>query len=176
MQPTLGLISGTVVVVPYDPEWPRLFEAEASRLRAALAPLPIVLEHTGSTGVPGLAAKPVLDILAGVAETKELASYIAGLVGAGYVHRGEQGVPGREFFRRGDPRAYHVHLTHVGSRFWREHLAFRDYLRMHPETRDAYARLKYELAATFPTDRESYIERKGPFIRSVVDLALRATR
>jgi len=168
---SLGLSSGTVRVVPYDPDWPRLFTAEARRLETALAPLPIVLEHTGSTSVPGLAAKPVLDILAGIGDDAAIEPYIAALVEAGYVHRGEQDVPGREFFRRGDPRAYHIHLTRIGGRFWHEHLDFRNYLRAHPDVRDEYARLKLALAAQYPTDRARYIEEKAPFIRAVLDLA-----
>ena len=167
----LGLPSGTVRIVPYDPEWPRLFEAEERRLRAGLGSLAITIEHTGSTSVSGLAAKPVLDILAGVAGDVPLAPYIASFVAAGYIHRGEQDVPGREFFRRGDPRAYHIHLTRIGSPFWHEHLAFRDYLRTHPDVRNEYARLKYALAARFPNDRNAYIEHKAPFIRRVVSLA-----
>ena len=168
----LGLESGIVRVAPYDQAWPRLFAAESARLHDALGGLPLVLEHTGSTSVPGLPAKPVLDILAGVAAHDPLAPYVAALVDAGYVHRGEQGIPGREFFRRGEPRAYHIHLTHVGSSFWRDHLAFRDYLRAHAEVRDEYARLKQELAVRFPADREAYIEHKGPFVRRVLDHAL----
>jgi len=172
MASSLGLESGTVRIVPYDPAWPPLFEAEARRLHSAVAPLSIVLEHTGSTSVPGLAAKPVLDILAGVAEGASVDPYVVKLIGAGYVHRGDQGIPGREFFRRGDPRAYHLHLARIGSTFWREHLAFRDYLRMHPEVRDEYAELKRALAARFPNDRAAYIEGKGAFVRRVVDLAI----
>ena len=171
MTSPLGLASGSVRVVPYDASWPRLFQEESLRLRASLAPLAIELEHTGSTSVPGLAAKPVLDILAGVPEQLAIAPYVAALVAAGYVHRGEQGIPGREFFRRGDPRAYHIHLTRVGSGFWREHLAFRDYLRSHADVRDEYARLKVALAARFPADRAAYIDSKAPFIRRVLELA-----
>jgi len=171
MTSSLGLASRSVRVVAYDAAWPRLFQDESLRLRASLAPLAIELEHTGSTSVPGLAAKPVLDILAGVANEAPIAPYIAALVAAGYVHRGEQGIPGREFFRRGDPRAYHVHLTRVGSGFWREHLAFRDYLRSHADVRDEYARLKLTLAAQFPADRTAYIDSKAPFIRRVLELA-----
>ena len=168
MSSSLGLASGTVRVVPYDPEWPRLFDAEALRLREALAPLAIVLEHTGSTSVPGLAAKPVLDMLAGVPSDAPIEPYIAALVAAGYVHRGEQGVPGREFFRRGDPRSYHIHLTRIGSAFWYEHIIFRDYLRTHADARDDYARLKRALADRFPTDRGAYIDGKASFIRGVI--------
>ena len=171
---SLGLASGTVRVVPYDPEWPGLFAAEARRLTLALSPWPIALEHTGSTSVPGLDAKPILDILAGVAEGQSFDPYITGLVGAGYIHRGEQGIPGREFFRRGDPRAYHIHLTHIDGPFWRGHLAFRDYLRAHADARDEYARLKHALAAQFPHDREAYTDHKAPFVGRVVELASRA--
>src|SRR6266571_6524641 len=150
----LGLERGTVRVVPYDAEWPALFEAESRRLQLAISPLPLVLEHTGSTSVPGLAAKPVLDILGGVPEAASVDLYIARLIESGYVHRGDQEIPGREFFRRGEPRAYHLHLTSIGRGFWREHLAFRDYLRSHPALRDEYAEVKRALAARFPSDRE----------------------
>jgi GrpB-like predicted nucleotidyltransferase (UPF0157 family) len=172
MPSSLGLESGTVRVVPYDPEWPRLFQTEARRLIACVAPHSIVLEHTGSTSVPGLAAKPVLDILAGLVEGAPIEAYVERLVGCGYVHRGEQGIPGREFFRRGEPRAYHIHLTRIGSQFWREHLAFRDYLRTHSASRDEYARLKLELAVKFPHDRAAYIDGKSPFVRKVLALAM----
>ena len=86
----LGLHSGTVVVVPYDQAWPALFAAEERRIRAALASeLPLDFEHTGSTAVPGLAAKPIIDILAGYPAGSAVEPYITALVGAGYSHRGE---------------------------------------------------------------------------------------
>lgn len=176
MPSSLGLESGVVRVVPYDPEWPRLFRAEARRLIACLAPHSIVLEHTGSTSVIGLTAKPVLDILAGLVDGASIDAYIERLVGCDYVHRGEQGIPGREFFRRGEPRAYHIHLTRIGSQFWREHLAFRDYLRTHSATRDEYARLKLELAAKFPHDRAAYIDGKSPFVQTVLAIAMQSNQ
>ena len=171
MPSSLGLESGAVRVVPYDPEWPRLFQTEARRLITCLTPHLVVLEHTGSTSILGLAAKPILDILAGAVEGAPIEAYIERLVGCGYVRRGEQGIPGREFFRRGEPRAYHIHLTRIGSQFWHEHLAFRDYLRTHSATRDDYARLKLELAAKFPHDRTAYIDGKGTFVRKVLAVA-----
>ena len=163
---TLGLESGIVRLVPYDPAWPSLFSAEAERLQKlfAAAGLVVTLEHTGSTAVPGLAAKPLLDILGGYAEGTPVSEYIGVLTAAGYVHRGEQGIPGREFLRRGNPRSYHLHLTAIGSPFWRDHLIFRDRLRADQTLRDAYAALKHDLAARFPRDRAAYIEAKGPFV------------
>src|SRR5262245_15236172 len=109
----LGLESGVVRLVEYDPRWPVLFAAEQARLRAACGSLPLRFEHIGGTSIPGMCAKPVLDILAGRPPEPRSGDCIAALNRAGYDHRGEQGVPGREFFRRGQPRAYHVHLVAV---------------------------------------------------------------
>jgi GrpB-like predicted nucleotidyltransferase (UPF0157 family) len=166
----LGLESGRVRVVPYGEAWPALYAAEAARLAPFLASagVSVVLEHTGSTAVPGLAAKPIIDILAGLAHDTERAPTIVALQGAGYVHRGEQEIPGRDFFRRGDPRQYHVHLTRIGSTFWRDHLAFRDWLRTHPDVAAAYMALKTQLARQYPTDREAYIRGKTAFVESVL--------
>ena len=170
---SLGLASGTVRVVPYDSTWPAHFAAEAEELRQRfeVAGLALVLEHTGSTAVPGLAAKPILDILAGYPAEADLAAYIGVLTEAGYTHRGEQEIPGREFFRRGNPRAYHVHLTAIESGFWRDHLTFRDRLRSDDALRDAYAALKRDLAARFTRDREAYIGAKASFVNEVLQLS-----
>ena len=167
---SLGLESGTVRVAPYDSTWPSLFAAEAERLRLRFAAggLAVVLEHTGSTAIPGLAAKPILDILAGYPEGAAVPAYISVLTGADYVHRGQQGILWREFFRRGNPRAYHLHLTVIGSPFWRDHLTFRDRLRADTALRDAYAALKRDLATRFPRDREAYIAAKGSFVNQVL--------
>jgi GrpB-like predicted nucleotidyltransferase (UPF0157 family) len=164
----LGLARGVVALLPYHEEWPTLFRAEADRI-AQVQPLgQLRLEHMGSTAVPGLCAKPIIDILAGYPAGAQPQAYIDGLVSAGYSHRGEQGIPGRHFFRRGELRTHHVHLAEVNGVFWREHLAFRDALRAEPRLRDAYAALKQELAARHPTDREAYIDGKGPFVREVL--------
>ena len=167
---TLGLERGVVRVADYDPGWAELFAAESARLTRALADagLAVALEHMGSTAVPGLPAKPVLDILGGYPAGADVAAYVRALEAAGWVHRGEQGIPGREFFRRGEPRAYHLHLAVVGGSFWRDHLAFRDRLRASDALRDAYAALKRELAATHPRDREAYTDGKGAFVRAVL--------
>lgn len=172
MSGSLGLESGVVRLVAYDPAWPALFAAESARIAAAAAPHAPALEHVGSTAVPGLDAKPVLDILAGYPPGAAVAEHVAGLVRAGYEHRGENGIPGREFFRRGAPRAWHVHLVVQDGAFWREHLAFRDHLRAHREVRDAYAALKRALAERHPRDRAAYIDGKTAFVRDVVRRAL----
>jgi GrpB-like predicted nucleotidyltransferase (UPF0157 family) len=170
---SLGLESGIVRVVQYDSAWLDLYVAESRRLRSILElrGVSLVLEHTGSTSVVGLAAKPILDILAGRPEDGPRGEAIKALESAGYVYRGEQGIPGRDFFRRGEPRQYHLHLTTIGSTFWDDHLTFRDYLRAHADVAEAYARLKYELAAQFRDDREAYIDGKTSFVQSVLKQA-----
>lgn len=167
-----------VRLVPYNPAWLRLFIVERSRIEAAVgrAGIDLKLEHTGSTSIPGVCAKPVLDILAGASDPKTLQRAIDALQSAEYQYRGEQGIPGRHFFRRGEPRQYHVHLTMTDSDFWRDHLAFRDYLRTHRDTAGAYGTLKQVLAQRYPRDRESYIEGKTEFVKEVLRQVRRASQ
>jgi GrpB-like predicted nucleotidyltransferase (UPF0157 family) len=157
-----------VELVPYDPLWPREFEAEAARIERACDELPLRLEHIGSTAIPGLSAKPIIDMLAGVPPRADRAPYIAALRGIGYEHRGNNGIRGRDYFVRGTPRSHHVHLASWSSALWRESLAFRDRLRANPALAREYDALKRQLALTFADDRRAYTEAKGPFIRAVV--------
>lgn len=169
----LGLESGRVRVVPYSAAWPALFADEAVRLAPFLAAanVRLELEHTGSTAVPGLGAKPIVDILAGLEDDRDRPAAIAAIRNAGYVHRGEQEIPGRDFFRRGEPRQYHLHLTRIGSGFWRDHLDFRHWLRTHRDVAEAYMALKTRLALQHPTDREAYILGKTSFVEAVLQTA-----
>jgi GrpB-like predicted nucleotidyltransferase (UPF0157 family) len=173
---TLGLESGVVRLVEYDERWPALFAAESARIVAAVRPLPVALEHIGSTAVPGLCAKPVLDILAGYAGSVPVLDYVAPLERAGYEHRGDAGIVGHQFFRRGHPRAYHIHLVEQGGSLWREYLAFRDYLRSDPRAAAQYADVKRGLAERYPRDRESYISGKSQFVVEAIRHALAAVR
>ena len=170
MNAPLGLESGTVRVMPHDPQWSALFAREAKRIRAALAArdLPLVIEHMGSTAVPGLSAKPIIDILAGWERVEVLPRLIATLQDAGYIHRGEQGIPGREFFRRGDPRQYHLHLAQFRGSFWQDHLVFRDLLRADVRIAGEYDTLKHRLAERYPRDREAYIDGKTAFVQEML--------
>lgn len=168
MADPLGLDSGIVRLLEYDARWPELFAAEAERMSDWCGALPLKLEHIGSTSIPGMCAKPVLDILAGRPRDAAVADYAIALGQAGYVHRGERGVPGREFFRRGNPRAYHVHLVEEGGRLWGEYLAFRDYLRAHDDAARRFADVKRGLAARFSDDREAYIAAKSPHVEEIL--------
>ena len=139
MADALGLESGVVRLVEYDSRWPALFAAEQQRIRDECGPLALTLEHIGGTSIPGMWAKPILDIAAGRPSDASTQDYVAALTRAGYEHRGERGVPGREFFHRGQPRAYHVHLVEEGGAHWRDYVALRDYLRTHTEAARQFA-------------------------------------
>lgn len=167
----LGLESGTVRLVPYDARWPALFAEESERIMSivAAAGLPTLrIEHVGSTAVPGLAAKPILDLAAGRARDVAPAVYIPVLEAAGYLYRGEMGVPGREFFRLGVLRSHHLHLVEHEGEQWRRYLGLRDALRASPALRDRYAALKQDLAGRYPSDREAYTEGKTAFVEEVL--------
>jgi GrpB-like predicted nucleotidyltransferase (UPF0157 family) len=159
-------------LAPYDSTWPLEFAAEADRIERACAGLEIRLEHIGSTAVPGLAAKPVIDILAGRPGNIAGKHYVAAFTQLGYEHKGSYGIPGRNYFRRGSPQSHHVHLVSWASEFWRNHLLFRDYLRAHPDVAREYETLKRDLATLYLQDREKYTDAKGPFVRSIVRRAL----
>ncbi|HKG95781.1 MAG TPA: GrpB family protein [Gemmatimonadaceae bacterium] len=173
-RPTVGLPSGALLLAAYDPAWADAFEEERALIAEAFGGLPARVEHVGSTSVPGLAAKPIIDILVGRPPESALEPYVDALVGAGYEYRGEYGIPGRHYFVRGlapAARTHHLHMVALGSALWRDHLAFRDYLRAHPEAAAAYEALKRELAARHADDRGAYSEAKAPFIRGVVAAA-----
>lgn len=162
----LGLKRGEVVVVPYDPRWPILFEETAAELRAALGPS-LVVHHVGSTAVPGLCAKPILDVLVSVPDFDEATQLVTPLQALGYEFRPEEEIPDRHYFRRppgGDLRTHHLSLAEPESRHHRVTLAFRDALRRDAQLAAAYARLKLALAQRFPLDRPAYIASKTGFV------------
>lgn len=169
----------TVVISPYSAEWPRHFRAVREELLAVFAPAAIAVEHVGSTAVPGLAAKPVIDVLLGAGALADVEAKIArlGERGYAYVPKYERELPLRRYFVK--PAAalprIHLHAVELGSRFWREHLAFRDALRADPALRTGYEALKLRLARKFADDKSAYTEAKGPFIRSAVAAVCRRT-
>ena len=163
-------MSAEVHVVDYDPAWARLFEEERERLEPVLAPwLSGGIHHVGSTSVPGLAAKPVIDILAGVRSLEESRAAIEPLKALSYCWAPfEEEV--MNWFCKPSPehRTHHLHLMVMGSEAWREELLFRDVLRTEPETARDYADLKRRLAAEFMHDREAYTRAKTEFVLGVL--------
>jgi GrpB-like predicted nucleotidyltransferase (UPF0157 family) len=158
-----------VVVKAYDPEWPRTFE----RIRAHVWPVvqhaAMSLEHVGSTSVPGLRAKPVIDACIVVASRRDIPYVVKALSKVGYVHRGDLGVPDREAFKH--PAAlpkHHLYASHRDSLSLKNHLGLRDYLRARPEAALEYGDLKEMLAKQFPEDVDSYIAGKTEFILGIL--------
>jgi GrpB-like predicted nucleotidyltransferase (UPF0157 family) len=168
MADSLGLEPGVVRLVEYDTRWPALFIAEEQRIRTHCGTLRLRLEHVGGTSIPGMCAKPILDIAAGRPRDSSIQDYVAALEHAGYEHRGERGVPGRQYFCWGQPRAYHVHLVDEAGPLWRDYLAFRDYLRTHSEDARQFSRLKLGLAERFPNDREGYMNAKASYVDEIL--------
>jgi len=170
----LGCERHLVRLVPYQPAWAELFQQEAERLRVALTGHVVRIEHVGSTAVPGLDAKPILDIVVAVRDMTEAALFEHALRPLAYIHRTENDTPGRLYFvkRLPDDRStHHLNITEVGNECWFTHVAFRDYLREHPEAREKYRKLKLDLVSRCTSDRAAYQESKAEFICRTLDLA-----
>ena len=192
----LGLLKVSSIVEPYDPEWPVLYEQEQRRIARAVGHIVAGIHHVGSTSVPGMPSKPILDLAVLLHEFGDGERCVEPLAKIGYMHMGVMDdIPGDRVFHRGDdlpdsvshaqdndntavkpiPKGLtHIVQTHILHMYtpdnptWRRHLHFRDYLIAHPETAAEYARLKVALASKFPNDRKSYSAGKRPFITSVL--------
>ena len=157
-----------VVVVPYDSAWPDQFEQVRRTLWSVVQDVAISIQHVGSTSVPRLAAKPVIDIDI-VVPDDNVALAISRLLTLGYHHRGDLGVPGREAFRApASSIAHHLYVCGVSSPALANHLAIRDYLRANIDAVGDYAALKFALALTFPNDMDGYIEGKTNFLLGIL--------
>ena len=172
----IGLPKGLVQLVPYTAEWIRLFEAEKARLQAAIGKHVLDIQHVGSTAIPGMIAKPIIDIGIAVEDFEEARVCIQSVQSLGYEYRGEQGIPRRHYFVKGDPRTHHIHMNEVGSRDWEDQVLFRDYLVGHPQLAKEYAALKKELAERHPMDREAFQVGKARFIEWVLEMARSESR
>ena len=167
----LGLKANLNLLVAYDPLWLAAFEDEKVRLAEALGPVVKGIEHYGSTAVPGLCAKPILDILVGISPLFEWERCKPALEALGYDYAAGAGVPGHYMFGRGRDRRERTHLVHVleyQGESWRDCLAFRDALRCDARLRESYAREKTRAAAAAPGDRAAYNLQKGPFIAEFI--------
>jgi GrpB-like predicted nucleotidyltransferase (UPF0157 family) len=145
-----------IKVVPYDPDWPNLFEIEADRIAAVLGQEVVTIHHIGSTAIPGISAKPIIDILVEVRDIDKVDNFDGEMAEQGYRPQGEFGIPGRRFFIKGDDadRTHHIHVFQTGHSRTARYLDFRDYVIAHPEHAQAYSRLKEKLAQEFPEDIE----------------------
>ena len=154
----------------YDPQWPRRFEELRLRLADALGDLAATIEHVGSTAVPGLAAKPVIDMDVLLKSESDFSGVVKRLSALGYRHQGDLGIRGREAFEA--PPAdfpHHLYVCLPDCPQFRRHILFRDHLREHPDDATAYAELKRRLAAQFSENRVSYVRGKTQFVTAIVE-------
>ena len=163
-----GLVHGTVQLAEWTPRWAELFTEEAARLRVALGDLAVAIEHYGSTSVPGLVAKPLLDILVGGPNSTDASPYISALAPLSYDYAAHAGVPDHFVFGRGLARTHLVHVVRYDGVAWHRALAFRDALRRDAHLREVYASQKRELAELHALDRSRYTEEKRAFIDHVL--------
>lgn len=164
------------VVVEHDPKWIDKAELEAGEISAVLGELLVDIQHIGSTSIPHIYAKPIIDFLLVVTSIDRLDEEQAALIKLGYEAMGEYGIPGRRYFRKADAqgvRTHHAHAFQVGHEGVHNHLVFRDYMIAHPEIAHAYGLLKKELAAKYPDDSQAYMDGKDPFIKEHLRLARR---
>jgi len=165
----------SIMVVAHDPKWSRKFEDEAAIVGAALGPAALAIHHIGSTAIPGIFAKPIIDMLVVAPSVEAIDERAASLEAIGYEAKGEFGIPGRRYFRKDNDagiREYQVHVFAPDSEEVARHLAFRDYLRSHSGAAQEYSQLKRELAELHTCSIESYTDGKDPFIKATVRAAL----
>lgn len=169
----IGLHRKSIEIVPHRSEWKSLFESEADLLRETIGDRLTSIEHIGSTSVAGLEAKPIIDILAGVRTLTEAEKCVAPLVRIGYQYRGESGIAGRFYFRKGaaDVSTHHLNIVKAASHFWRIHLLFRDYLRLNADAAHTYGELKRALAVKYQDNRLAYTAGKTDFINNALEKA-----
>lgn len=146
------------------PQWAQAFEEEAAHIRAAVGPDVLALEHYGSTSVPGLAAKPIIDLLIGVADLAVADRHAPAMIALGYDDAGDGGVPGHRIFGKGAPRTHLAHFVVYEGPEWTATLRFRDLLRADEDLRRAYEQLKTRLVTEHPRDRAAYTAGKAEFI------------
>jgi GrpB-like predicted nucleotidyltransferase (UPF0157 family) len=166
----------TVVIADYSPDWPLQFERERDAILAVLAPMPVSIEHIGSTSVPGMRAKPIIDIMVGGPSPEAFESLRDALARIGYEYLPEMRalMPDNRFFAKPTlpPRRFNLHAVEINGEFWRDHILFRDLLRADAQLAAEYVELKSELASQFASEPKQYTLAKGPFINAVVQRML----
>ncbi len=160
-----------IEIVPWDPAWAENFEDMRERLGAALGEQAVRIEHVGSTAIPGIPAKPIVDIQVSVPDVDDTDAYREQIESQGFALRYIE--EGHRYFRPppGTPRYFQVHVCQIGSQWERDHLLFRDFMRAHPGEAAEYGRLKMRLATQHRQDRIQYTDDKGPFILAVLAAA-----
>ena len=162
-----------VDVWSYTDKWAFMFSEEVEKLKHIFKNEIVDIHHIGSTSVPGLKAKPIIDMMPVVKDITVVDNYNEEMFDIGYLPKGENGIEGRRYFEKGgDQRSHHIHIYQVGSHEIKRHLAFRDYLQKHSDVKRNYGELKEKLAQQFPYDIESYIKGKEQLVRDIEMAAL----
>ena len=163
-----------VKVTTYNPVWPQMYEEEKNLIMQVLGPQMASIYHIGSTSVPGLAAKPIIDIMPVVRDISRVDQLQSQFEAIGYEYLGEFGIPGRRYLRKGgDERTHQIHIFEAGNqKDVLRHLAVRDYLRLHREDCEAYRKLKSGLAAAYPEDIAAYCDGKDAFVKKLEEKAV----
>src|SRR2546423_13276287 len=159
-----------VEVVPYDPRWRDAFEAEAKHVAAALGENVVAIHHIGSTAIPNIYAKPVVDLLVEVRDIAEVDGQSSAMESLGYEVMGEYGIPRHRYFRKDNQegiRTHHIHAFEAGSAEVERHLAFRDYMIAHPGEAQRYSELKRRPAEEHPQSMDRYVDGKDGFIKEM---------
>ncbi|MBY9000552.1 MAG: GrpB family protein [Candidatus Heimdallarchaeota archaeon] len=169
----IGLKRGFVKLSKYNPKWKTLFEDESTKLLSVASGYFEDVQHIGSTAVPDIVSKPIIDILAAINSLSNIVKIIDPLKTLGYIYRGEQGIPGRHLFVKGgeDYRTHHLHIVEKEHSEWTKHTLFRDYLRKHPKEAQKYSKLKQDLLKKYECDREKYTSSKSDFIERILEKA-----
>lgn len=166
-------MTGPIIIEEYNPLWPQQFQKVRERIAPALGELAAAIEHIGSTAVPGLAAKPIVDVDVLLKNSDDLPLAITKLAALGYQHQGDLGIPGREAFKAPyHDVPQHLYVCCAGSQEFARHITFRDYLRTHPGDAAAYATLKRKLARESQFDRDAYTKAKSDFIAGILRRAV----
>ena len=168
-EPILGLAHGKVVLSEANAGWTVLYETEAARLSAQISSFIVDMQHFGSTSIPGIKAKPIIDILIGLQRFEDGEKLVVPLTALGYDYVGIDMVPNDHLFGLGVVRTHLVHAVTFGGHHWVRNLRFRDSLRADPALRAGYERLKVDLAARYPEDRAAYTAAKAEFIDRIAD-------
>jgi GrpB-like predicted nucleotidyltransferase (UPF0157 family) len=166
---SLGLESNRVVLLRAHAEWAREFAEESRRISEALHPHILAIEHVGSTAVPDVPAKPVLDIMIGVGNFEQASVCVVPMERLGYEYRGEHGIARRHYFVKGSPRTHHVHMVEMDAEGWRTTIGFRDALLAQPGLARQYAEAKLRLAGIHANDRDGYQQAKGRVIEQILE-------
>lgn len=164
-----------VIVSEYNPEWITEFEQEKAKISHALKDIILSIEHIGSTSVPGLGSKPIIDMMVGVSDLQQITEvHIDNLMEIGYEYVFKPEFPERRFFRRGEWRAgtHHVHVYEYRSESWINQILFREYLKKHRSAMEEYYNLKKQLEQKFRHDRVAYTEGKSEFIQGIIEKAM----